>query len=385
MLRNRLIVLGLFILSIIAVSFYGGPATYGFFFLMLLIPIFGIAYCYLVYFRFRIYQKILTKNVIADTPTEFYFNLQNEDFYSFSGIKVEFFSDFSSITELDDFSEYELSPHSGVKKETVLTCKYRGEYDVGVRNIIVQDYLRLFKFNFKNKENLRAVVRPRLEILESLSEPDFANTYKDSMINPVEPDVLVREYIPGDDVRTINWKISSHLGKLYVRKRIGEETSGIGIIMDSYRYSPDPKKYLPLENKILETTLALTHFYLSKGIRTSIHTFDNKPQTFNLQDISAFEDFYEALSNFTFAKNNTAKELFVSAGHSAIFSCSLVYLIINDLGAEALFEINELNRNGIRTIVYCINDEEKNISDFNISKNTEFKRIGYEDKLKEVL
>lgn len=125
MLRNRLIVLALLVLSVIAISFFGGPVTYGFFFLMLLIPAVSAGYCYLVYLRYRIYQVIVTKNVVVGSPVEYYFTLQNEDFYSFSGIKVEFFSDFSTIRELDSNNEFEISPRSGVKKSTVLTCKYR--------------------------------------------------------------------------------------------------------------------------------------------------------------------------------------------------------------------------------------------------------------------
>ena len=108
MLRNRLIALALFILSVIAISFYGGPVTYGFFFLTVLIPAISAAYCFLVYLRYRIYQVIVTKNVVVGSPTDYYFTLQNEDFYSFSGIKVEFFSDFSTINELDENNEYEL-------------------------------------------------------------------------------------------------------------------------------------------------------------------------------------------------------------------------------------------------------------------------------------
>ena len=148
---------------------------------------------------------------MAGTPTDYYFRLQNEDFYTFSGIKVEFFSDFSNINDLADNYEYEIPPHSGLKNETLITCKYRGEYDVGIRNIIVTDYFKIFRFNFMNRENLRATVLPRLEILETLSHEYSQDIYKDSNINPNVPDVLVREYIPGDDIRNINWKMSAHL------------------------------------------------------------------------------------------------------------------------------------------------------------------------------
>ena len=385
MLINRLIALTLFILSVIAISFYGGPVSYGFFCLCILVPAISAAYCFLVYLRYRIYQVIVTKNVVVGSPTDYYFTLQNEDFYSFAGIKVEFFSDFSSINELNENSEYELPPHSGLKKETVLTCKYRGEYDVGVRNIIVQDYLRLFSFNFKNKENLRAIVLPRLEILETLRHPYSPDVYKDSLINRNEPDVLVREYIPGDDIRSINWKTTAHMGKPYVRTKTGLENPSVGIIMDSCRYGKNMADFLPLENKVLETTIAVVYYYLSKGINASVFTYEGAPKKYSLQGMASFEDFYAAMGAFSFKDEYTTDNLYKSVWAENITSCSMVYMIIHELDDRALIQIEELNKNGLPVTVYHISDERYEEKNTDFGKNTEYTRIGYEDRLKEVL
>ena len=385
MLRNRLIAIALLILSIVAISFYGGPVTYGFFFLCVLVPAVSAGYCFLVYLRYRIYQVIVTKNVVVGSPTDYYFTLQNEDFYSFAGVKVEFFSDFSYISELNENNEYELPPQLGLKKETVLVCKYRGEYDVGIRNIIVQDYLRLFSFNFKNKENLRAIVMPRLEILETLRHPYSPDVYKDSRINPTEQDVLVREYIPGDDIRNINWKISAHMGKPYVRTKTGLENPSIAIIMDSCRFGKDMEDFLPLENKVLETTIAVVYYYLSKGINASVFTYEGAPKKYSLQGMASFEDFYAAMGAFAFKEENTSDKLFKSVWGANITSCSMAYMIIHELDEKALVQIEELNKNGLPVTVYHISDDENKLKDADFGKNTEYTHIGYEDKLKEVL
>jgi hypothetical protein len=338
-----------------------------------------------VYLRYRIYQVIVTKNVVVGSPTDYYFTLQNEDFYSFAGVKVEFFSDFSYISELNENNEYELPPQLGLKKETVLVCKYRGEYDVGIRNIIVQDYLRLFSFNFKNKENLRAIVMPRLEILETLRHPYSPDVYKDSRINPTEQDVLVREYIPGDDIRNINWKISAHMGKPYVRTKTGLENPSIAIIMDSCRFGKDMEDFLPLENKVLETTIAVVYYYLSKGINASVFTYEGAPKKYSLQGMASFEDFYAAMGAFAFKEENTSDKLFKSVWGANITSCSMAYMIIHELDEKALVQIEELNKNGLPVTVYHISDDEKKLKDADFGKNTEYTHIGYEDKLKEVL
>ncbi len=100
MRRNRLIVLGLLILSLLAISFYGGPVSYGFFFFMLATPIISAIYAAVIYFRFRIYQKIDAKVLVAEEPVTFYFTLQNENLFAFAGIRTDFYSDDASISGL---------------------------------------------------------------------------------------------------------------------------------------------------------------------------------------------------------------------------------------------------------------------------------------------
>ncbi len=384
MLRNRLTVLILFILSVAAISFYGGPVTYGFFFFMLSVPLISAAYTVLVYYRYRIYQEVGAKNIVVDTPTDFYFTLQNEDFYSFSGIKVEFFSDFSNIGELESNPEYELSPGAGVKKHTTVLCKYRGEYEIGIKNVIIQDYLRLFSINFKNRETLRAIVKPRLVILDSLST-DSTFVLRDAPFNPSNPDIPVREYVIGDDIKNINWKVSAHTGKPQVRIKTGEETSGVAIITDSCRYSSNAFEYLPGENKVLEITIALAHYCLDKGMSVSVHTYENMPKKYLLQGIVSFENFYEAMSDFTFGASNTSAKLFSTIERASFSSCSTAFMVVQKLSEETLLFAKELNKNGIAVVIYHVCDEAESKENTDFDKNAIYKRVGYEDRIKEVL
>ena len=145
MLRNRLILAALWILSLVGISFYGGPVTYGFFAVMTLIPVILLIYLLLVLARFKIYQHFESKDIVSDHKIPFYFTLQNEDYFAFCAVRVRFYSDFSVIDGLSDDNEYELLPQSKIKKETGLVCKYRGEYNVGIKSVTLRDFLCVFK------------------------------------------------------------------------------------------------------------------------------------------------------------------------------------------------------------------------------------------------
>ncbi|MBP5152655.1 MAG: DUF58 domain-containing protein, partial [Lachnospiraceae bacterium] len=287
MLRNRIILLALWVLSLVGISFYGGPIAYGFFAVMTLIPVFCLIYLLLVLARFKIYQNFVSPEIVSNRKTPFYFTLTNEDYFAFSAVRVNFYSDFSVIDGLSDDIEYELLPQNRIKKETGLVCKYRGEYRVGIKSVTLRDFLCLFKLTYKNPEPLRVKVFPDIVRLSALKYIDMDSfSEKESTRNHVYPDVLVRDYVPGDDVRYINWKKSAATGNLQVRRFTGEEKTGVGLIIDPERIFTEEREYLPVENRILEIAIALTLFMEEKNIPVSVYERTGEsvvdgPGTFN--------------------------------------------------------------------------------------------------------
>ncbi len=379
MLRNRLIVLGLLILSLVGISFYGGPVSYGFFFLMLAIPAISAIYAAMVYFCFRIYQKIDAKVLVVETPITFYFTLQNETLFAFAGIRTDFFSKYSTVSGFDPDTEYELFPHSGIEKKTILVCRYRGEYEVGIDHVIVRDFLKLFTFSFKNNETITVTVIPRLVILNGINAIESLSlTSPDSLTDPSEPDVLVRDYIPGDDIRMINWKLTASTYNPTVRKQIGENTPTISIIMDSHRISKDPDEFLPLENKILETTIALSYFYLEGGVKVRVYAYESEPVCFQMDTTDDFEDFYGKLSAFSFREDNTSEKLFGFASEvTEIGNSSAIIFVIHEPDDAYMIFKNDLEK-GTNTTATCL------ITDKYVNKTPDTVVINYDDDLKEV-
>ena len=379
MKRNRLIVLGLFILSLVAISFYGGPVSYGFFFFILITPAVSALYSIIVFYRFRIYQKIETKVAVVDTPVAFYYSLQNEERFGFAGVRTGFYTDFSSLSGIDSDTEYELFPHTGIERESQLICKYRGEYYVGVEYVIVQDYLRLFRFTFKNRERITVRVIPKLVILKDPAAFDELSVSPRDIVNKtIEPDVLVRDYFPGDDIRSISWKLTAATGKPMVRKRIGENTPSVSIIMDPHRQSRLPEEFLPLENKLLETTLALAWYYLSRGVSVSVYTYDDGPKCFAMENTDAFEAFYQAMSAFTFREENSAEKLLAyTSCVPEIFRSSAVLFVMHTMEDKCIRLSEELMNNSVSLATFLITEEKVDMPGAVV--------IGYDDDLSEKL
>ncbi|MBR7090276.1 MAG: DUF58 domain-containing protein [Lachnospiraceae bacterium] len=384
---RRIVLILLWILSLVGITYYGGPVSYGFFAAMTLVPLISLLYTLIVLFRFKIYQDVNRKNVVSGSISDFYITLQNEDIFTYSGIRITFYSPFSTISGIDEDAEYELPPHSGIKKETSLFCKYRGEYEVGVKKIIIRDYLKVFRLTFKNREPFRVNVLPavyRPVTLKTLENIDSASA--DSLGGNTEPDVTVREYVPGDDIRKIHWKLTAAYGKLLVRNTTGEEKLGIGIIMDPERYSHDPCDYLPLENKITETVIALLSFFLSNSVDVSAYTYQTVLHSDLIKDEDSFKEFYTFLSGYRFEKGTSMKSMLsqlISEG--TLFSHRIVIAVLHTISADALEAIRLTELNGVTVIVYLITDNEHEAENARTLIHGKFFRIGTEEDLKEVL
>lgn len=366
MWRNRLIFGILWILSVVGISFYGGPVSYGLFLLLSSIPVVSLVYILFVFFTYRIYQEIGTKNLVANHKIPYYITLQNEMPVLFTSIRVKFYSSFSDIEGVSDDYEYELSPKSGIKLETDLICKYRGEYEVGIKRIIITDFFRLIRISFRNPEPLRVIVKPDLVSIDSLSINMQENEYlREARKNMSRPDVIVRDYVAGDSIRKINWKATARSGKLQVRRESGEEKRGILLIPDVCRYSNDEYEYIPLENRVLELVLALSLYYVKQGIPVNLVVLQKNSELLyaTVDSESGFDKYYETVSGLVFDDRFDAEETAVGISKTDITSDESNAIVV--LGADnskTVKLIDFLENSGLSVSTYVADIESSIVS-----------------------
>lgn len=359
MRRNRIIWACLWVLSCVAISIKGGAVTYGAFAVLTLIPIVSFLYLMGVYALFHLYQELEQRFVSVGTPVLYRFVLVNEYPLQFAGIRVRYFSSFSSITDLDDETEYELSPGARIEKETKLICRYRGEYKVGIKEIEIQDFFRLFKIRYKNKECIRAVVKPQLVKIDRLGGIDLSDAVKRQGRDRSERDILSRSYVPGDDRRYINWSQTARTGQLMTRDLTGSEHQEIAIITDGLRYSDDDMVYLPAENKVLEAVLALAYHYARNGISAAEYHIGQGMERIAVEDTRRFEEFYDVVSEIRFSELETHQRLYDAVmSRREIFDSAMVFFVTSSWDAVTDALLKQLEVNGPDVVVCYITDNE---------------------------
>lgn len=386
MRRNRIIWICLWILSIIGISKWGGSISYGIFTMLTLIPLISVIYIVIVYTSFRIYQNNNRKFMIVNESVPFYLTLVNEFYIPFVCVRVKFFSSFSSLSGLDDGTEYELFPGTDVTRETSLVCKYRGEYEVGISRVEIQDYLRLFKFSFRNRETLRVVVKPRIVYLDALNGIDINNILQDSKINASEVDVTSREYVPGDDPRLINWGQLARTGSLMVRNRIGQEQQKITILMDTERYSNNNLEYIPVENRILEIVLAIAAYFSNKNISVAEYHYRDNSLMINVAENGGLGIFYENISQVSFAEANEQRLLFADVSkRPEVMESAFIFMIIASWNEYTYSILERLERDNKKTLIYYVSSGAEELPDLSSYNNIDAIKISPFAKLEEVM
>lgn len=361
---NRIVWFCLWVLSIIGISLKGGAVTYGFFTAMTLVPVISVVYLLAVYTLFRICQELGQRFVSVNEPVRYRFSLVNEYPLLFAGIRVIFFSSFSSITDIDDKTEYELSPNSRIEKETKLICRYRGEYEIGIKEIEIQDFFRLFRIKYKNKECIRAFVKPQLLTIDSLGGTELSDAAKRSAASKTELDILSREYVPGDDIRFINWNQSARTGGLMTRIFSGSDQREITILTDTFRTSSDPAEFLPSENRVLELTLAIAYYFVRNNISVAEYHLRQELVRLSAENTQRFEEFYEDISQIAFSSLNTHQLMYDQAlRRRDIFESSMAFLIVSSWDSAADGLLKEFEANNIYAVVCFVSSDEKECPD----------------------
>ena len=352
MKRNRLILAAVILAAGIYASFFGGNFSYTLFYLTLIVPVLSLMYTLFVYLRFRLYQDIGERKVLKGELVPYAFTLSNEDAVSYTNIKVNFFKDKSYVSDTDGRTEYLLLPGQSDTLQTTLCCKYRGEYDVGVKSVEITDFLYLFSVTYPIYTKLNLTVLPRVFTLDKLVFSQDEQDPKKSRYRPRPEeeflDVDVRKYAPGDSMRTIHWKVSARQNALFTRRVSDHPKTKVLLLLDlSPVHEKDLSKVI-VEDQMLESALSIADYYKNHSTDVDVCYDQNGRQAETIDSETAFKAFYQRCATLHFNGRTSAAELLleqIKTGTGRFFGILIVHSVtgeLYDVAAEAVARGNSL-------------------------------------------
>lgn len=366
----------LWILSLVGISYYGGVISYTLFWGITLIFIISALYLLLVFLQFRIYQEIESRTIVCKQPMPYFFVLPNETYYAFAGISVRLFSELSYVTDMPDNEEYELVPGDQYVYHTQLICKYRGTYEVGVKEVILTDFFRLFRFRYKLSGTIKALVYPRVIHMKELeSIKDILNiSLQATPLQQTEPDVVTRAYIPGDALKHIHWKASAKEQQLKTRNMLGERKRDILLLYDTKRYSKNEYVHMPLENQILETVLALVAFFAEKNIGITAYCGQKGLHKSEIEGLNQFQLFYEEAAHVVFDERENIVDVLQQLTGTGVLLQAQTLMVVVHRAEDALMKLLQiLAAEGVNIVLYLVTDES--VEEYIRRSNSRFKIV----------
>ncbi|GGP05717.1 hypothetical protein GCM10010992_22910 [Cloacibacterium rupense] len=165
-----------------------------------------------------------------------------------------------------------------------LEPKERGEYSFGSLNVFVSSPIGLIsrKLIFQKDENLACypsfIHLRKYELMALNNEFMMGGIKKIRRLGHTMEFEQIKEYVPGDDVRTINWKATSKRNQLMVNQFQDEKSQRIYMIIDKGRTMQMPFNGLSLLDYSINSAMALSHIILKKSDKAGMMTFSKKTE-----------------------------------------------------------------------------------------------------------
>ena len=168
--------------------------------------------------------------------------------------------------------------------EYILIPKERGEYVFGGLNIYAKSPIGLVsrKFVFQKEASLPSypsfVHLRKYELMALQNEFLLGGIKKIRKLGHTMEFEQIRNYVQGDDIRSINWKATSKANKLMVNQYQDEKSQRIYMLIDKGRTMQMPFKGLSLLDYSINAVMALSHIILKKSDRAGMMTFSQRTE-----------------------------------------------------------------------------------------------------------
>ncbi len=158
----------------------------------------------------------------------------------------------------------------------------RGEYHFGKLNVFVSSPLKIVakRYDFDAKAMVSVypsfIQMKKYEFLAMSNRLTEFGLKKIRKIGHTMEFEQIKDYVSGDDVRTINWKATAKRGQLMVNQYQDEKSQPIYSIIDTGRVMKMPFEALKLLDYAINSTLAFSNIALRKNDKAGMLTFSKE-------------------------------------------------------------------------------------------------------------
>ena len=209
-------------------------------------------------------------------------NLVIENYYTFN-VNVNIIDEIPEQFQIRDFSiQRKLDASSTSEIQYQLRPVERGEYHFGKLNIYVTSVFGLIARRFIYDDNAMVPTYPSFMQLRKYDLMAISNNLHQYGIKKIRKIghtmefEQIKDYVLGDDLRTINWKATAKRNQLMVNQFQDEKSQPVYSIIDKGRVMKMPFDGLTLLDYAVNASLVISNVALKKQDKAGILAFSKK-------------------------------------------------------------------------------------------------------------
>ncbi len=252
----------------------------------------------------RIMLELECENEILDKgkPEKIHVNIKKDTILPlpFVCFTVEISKRFHELAQ--NVYKFSMSENKKLTVDIDVIPKICGPADIFLKKIYITDYLGIFKFKINPSMLIVKTVSISPDIVEldesnellrnifsSLTDNDDDDASKSAFGRSSFPGYEYRNYVPGDSLKKINWKLSSKRNQLFVRLDEASNITLPDIFLDTSAPANvnNEETAMYMEQTIIEASLALLMMFVKHGLECTYSYYDNeglKKESFNSPD-----------------------------------------------------------------------------------------------------
>lgn len=245
------------------------------FIFLIMLPIISLVYMLLGILCIKLYLNSSATEVEKMSEVNFSLALSNESPIPFPFVEAVITVPGDNAVRSDSqLTMLSLIPFGSYVIDKTVVFRYRGAYDIGVSDLFIHDFFHFFSLRVEINLFRQIYVLPRNLIMPETAQTDATLENTDTVVRRVGSDNTettdIRNYINGDSLRSIHWKLSEKTQELMVRQYSQNSETQTFILCDTAaRYIPEEKKFENDINEyavdgVVEAAIAIVHSCLRR-------------------------------------------------------------------------------------------------------------------------
>jgi uncharacterized protein (DUF58 family) len=247
----------------------------------------------------------------------------------------------------------------------------RGEYSFGAVNVLLSSPLKLFSRRFRFSADKLVPVYPSYIQMRKYELMAISHRLTDTGIKKIrrigqnQEFELIKEYVAGDDFRTVNWKATARKSRLMINQYQDERSQQVYSLIDKGRVMQMPFNGMTLLDYAINATLVISNIAIKKSDKAGLITFQDRigsmlPAARLNNQMAAIQ---EILYNQKTAFLETDFSVLYSRIRRSISQRSLLLLFTNFESIHSLHRqlpyLNNLARTHLLVVIFFENTELK--------------------------